>query len=128
MGSDEAPWMHSDLRKGDAMTLLNGSPDKCRGLFLVRAKKADAGMYVLDVMDESNGGFVSSRNPLFCVLLSPLSPCTNRGWGGPVGVEVLSHTHSCFNTAMSTTSTTIYASVLAKKAAKCGCLPIGVLL
>lgn len=55
--SDEPTWLHNELKKGDSVNMLKSFPNKCDGLFLVRAKKADVGMYALDVLNEINGEY-----------------------------------------------------------------------
>eukprot|EP00040_Diaphanoeca_grandis_P019735 m.104448 g.104448 ORF g.104448 m.104448 type:complete len:306 (+) comp27569_c1_seq1:261-1178(+) len=52
------PWLHHGIRKGDSMNVLNNHPHKQDGLFLVRAKKQDSGMYALDVLHLLGGKYM----------------------------------------------------------------------
>eukprot|EP00041_Stephanoeca_diplocostata_P007708 m.111206 g.111206 ORF g.111206 m.111206 type:complete len:358 (-) comp16998_c0_seq2:478-1551(-) len=53
--SSDPKWLHYGLRKGDAISLLQGYHEQVSGLFLVRAKKPEAGLYALDVLYITNG-------------------------------------------------------------------------
>jgi len=44
------PWLHFGIRKGDSVQALESHPKKQDGLYLVRAKRPEAGMYALDVL------------------------------------------------------------------------------